>query len=59
MYAKQDTGGGDSKYRKLKGIGEFAKRTDVITDGRKQSAVGADVGHVHEQEDGDGEGEYP
>lgn len=57
---KNPTGGGyDNKYRKLNGLGEYAKRTDAQQRRWKQSEVGANVGNVHTSKNDNADGEYP
>ena len=50
-------GGYDNKYRKLRGIGEYAKRPLNQQKRREQSTSGNNVGLVHEQKDDSGK--YP
>ena len=50
-------GGYDRKYRRVRGIGEFAKRANEVSTRREQSEVGYNVGNAdHRSED---KGEYP
>ena len=56
-YAKSDSWGGDRKYRKLRGIGEFAKPKDASKTRGQQSAFGSNVGDA--DEGSEDKGEYP
>lgn len=59
QYAKPNQGGGDSKYRKLRGLGEFAKSTYACKAGRLQSEIGTDDGLADERYKEPCKGEYP
>ena len=50
-------GGYDRKYRRIRGIGEFTRRTETFTQGRSESTVSDNVGNVDER--ADDKGEYP
>lgn len=52
-------GGYDNKYRKLRGIGEFAKRENDQPRGRKQSEIGNYVGNANKRQEQSHKGEYP
>lgn len=52
-------GGNDNKYRKLRGIGEYSKRTDGTAKGRQQSAISDNVGDADERQGTSDKGEYP
>ena len=62
-YAKSIGGGYDRKYRKLRGLCEFAKRTDANQDGRQQSRRGVQVsvavGDADNGQSDSDKGEYP
>ena len=58
-YAKPNGGGNDNKYRKLRGIGEYSKRTDGTAKGRQQSAFSDNVGDADERQGTSDKGEYP
>lgn len=52
-------GGHDNKYRKLRGIGEYSKRTYEEQDGWKQSTFSDYIGNAHERQERTDKGEYP
>ena len=54
-YAKPIEGGADSKYRKLRGLGEFTKQKTGKQRGRKQSETGNNARDVHEGQTDKGE----
>ena len=52
-------GGQDNKYRKVRGIGEYSKRSNETPKGREQSTSG-DNARVADKEQGRADsGEYP
>ena len=56
-YAKSFGGGYDRKYRRIRGIGEFVKRTDEKQTRWQQSEVSNNVGDANKGTDD--KGEYP
>ena len=52
-------GGYDNKYRKLKGIGEYSKRTNDRKKGRGESATCDHVGNADKKQGKSDKGEYP
>lgn len=52
-------GGYDNKYRKLRGIGEYSKRTDGIQTGWKQSETCNHAGNADKGQGTSDKGEYP
>ena len=56
-YAKSLGGGYDRKYRRVRGIGEFARRTEKTSQRRSKSTVGDNVGNVDERTED--KGKYP
>ena len=58
-YAKSFGGGYDNKYRKLRGIGEYSKRTDGKSKGREQSKTSNNVRNADKQSRTSDKGEYP
>ena len=57
--AHSTRGGWDNKYRKVRGIGEYAKRENVKKTRWEQSAFGNNVGNVDERQEESNKGEYP
>lgn len=56
-YDKSEWGGYDRKYRRVRGIGEFAKRANEVSTRREQSEVGYNVGDADRRSED--KGEYP
>ena len=56
-YAKSEQGGADSKYRKLRGIGEFSKQKNGKQRGRGESETCDNAGNVGKGSEN--KGEYP
>ena len=52
-------GGGDSRYRKLRGIGEFAKTQEGLQKRRGELPNSANVGNADKEERDSSGGEYP
>ena len=52
-------GGHDNKYRKLRAIGEYSKRSDGTSKGWQQSEIGNNVGDTDKGQESSGKGEYP
>lgn len=60
MAIKQGSRGGyDRKYRRLRGIGEFAKPQDAQSRRGQQQKVSGDVGMVYKKQSKTDSGEYP
>ena len=55
--ANPTRGGWDNKYRKLRGIGEYSKRTDAQSSRRGESEISNNAGNVDEGQSNSGE--YP
>lgn len=52
-------GGYDNKYRKLRGIGEYSKRTNVSEVGRSEPAISDHAGDADKGQGTSDKGEYP
>ena len=60
MAIKQGSRGGyDNKYRKLRGIGEYSKRTNDKSQGRCKPTISKSIGMENEKSDRTDKGEYP
>lgn len=52
-------GGGDNKFRKLRGIGEYSKRTNDKQVGRCESKISDPIGDADKGQESSDSGEYP